>query len=90
MTRPFSPGSRTTLRTAVIFKRVVEVKSGPRCVQLLQHDIVVVEKLPGRSDGSTGGITDLGVADYTVRVGDERNVVSKVVSRKVLRSRVTH
>lgn len=87
MARPFSPGTRTTLRTTVILKRVVKIESRPRCVYSLRHDIVVVEKLPGRSNGSTRGTTDLCVAHYAVRVVDEGNVISKVVSREVLRPR---
>lgn len=51
---------------------------------------MVVQKLPGRSNGSTRGTADLCVADYTVRVVDEGNVVSKVVSREVLRPRGLH
>lgn len=89
MARPFSPGSSTALRTTVILKRVVEVQSGPRCVYSLRHDIVVVEKLPGRSNGSTRGTTDLCVAHYAVRVINEGHVISKVVSREVLRPRAT-
>lgn len=87
MARPFSPGTRTALRTTVILKRVVEVQSGPRCVYSLCHDIMAVEKLPGRSNRSTRGTTDLCVAHYAVRVVDEGNVISKVVSREVLRPR---
>ena len=84
MTRPFSPGAGTTLRATVIVKRVVEEQSGPRCIHPLSYHIMVVEKLPGRSNGSTGSTADLRVADYPVRVGDKGNVVSKVVPREVL------
>jgi hypothetical protein len=90
MARSFAPGACTALRTAVIIKSVVEIQSGPRCVHSLYHDIMVVEKLPGRSNGSTRGTTNLCVTDYTVRVGDEGNVVSKVVSREVLHPRAIH
>lgn len=51
---------------------------------------MAVEKLPRRSNGSTRGTTDLCVADYTVRVVDKWNVVSKVVSREVLRPRAIY
>jgi hypothetical protein len=84
MTRPLSPGAGTALRAVVIVKRIVEEQRGPRCIHPLPYNIMVVEKLPGRSNGSTGGTADLRVADYPVRVRDEGNVVSKVVPRKVL------
>lgn len=87
MARPFSPGTRTALRTTIILKRVVEVQSSPRCVYSLRRDVVVVKKLPGRSNSSTRRIADLCVTDYAVRVVDEGNVISKVVSREVLRPR---
>lgn len=87
MARPFSPGTRTALRTTVILKRVVEVESRPRCVYSLHHNIMVVEQLPGRSNGPTGGTTDLCVTDYAVRVVDKGNVISKVVSCEVLHPR---
>jgi hypothetical protein len=90
MTRPLSPGAGTTLRAAVIVKRVVEEQSGPRGIHPLPYHIMVVEKLPGRSNGSSRGTADLRVADYPICVGDEGNVVSKVVPREVLCPRGMH
>ncbi len=84
MTSPLSPGAGTALRAAVIVKTFVEEQSGPRCVHALPQHVMVVEKLPGRSNGPTRVAADLRVADYPVRIGDERNIISKVVPCEVL------
>lgn len=83
MASPFSPGAGTALCAAVIVKTLVEEQSGPRCVHALPQHVMVVEKLPGRSNGPTRRTADLRVADYPVRVRDERNVISKVVPCEV-------
>jgi hypothetical protein len=90
MTSPFSPGAGTSLRAAVMVKTLVEEKSRPRCVHAIPQHVMVVQKLPGRSNGPTRVAADLGVADYPVRVWDEGNVISKVVPCEVLHPKGTH
>jgi hypothetical protein len=84
MTRPFSPRAGAALRAAVMFKAVIEEQSGPRCMHPLPYHIMVVEKFPGRSDGSARGTADVREAVNPVRIRDERDVMSKVVPCKVL------
>jgi hypothetical protein len=86
MTRAFTI-PYALLITAEILQGVVEVCLSPRSFELLNLYVVRVHKFPGRAGCTAAGRADIGIAHYAVGVGFERDVVSKVVSSKVLRAR---
>lgn len=74
------------LITAEILQGVVEVCLSPRSFEPLDLYVVGVQELPGRAGCTAAGRADIGKAHYAVGVGFERDVVSKVVSSKILRA----
>lgn len=86
MTRAF-PIPYAFLIAAEALQSVVEVCLSPRSFEPLDMYVVRVQKFPGRAGCTAAGSADIGIAHYAVGVGFERDVVSKIVSSKILRAR---
>lgn len=86
MPRTLAQRPRARLEAAVPGERVVEVLGCPGRIEALDLHVVAVQKLPRGPGGAARGVADLAVVDDGVGVIDEGNVVSQVVTSKVLGS----
>lgn len=76
MPRPFPIGASSRFEAAVASQSVIEVLFGPRGIQALYLNIVIVQQLPRRAGCTARGVTDLVEEDNGVGVVDKRDVIA--------------